>query len=74
MNLFFVASGVGGDLRSLRPSKSAPFEVLANLLTAWAGTVASLHKEVDRLRTLLTIYGGIAASALVGLFVKLLAK
>lgn len=35
-------------------------------------TIASLHKEVDRLRMLLTIYGGIAAAALVGILIKLL--
>ncbi len=39
VNLFLVASGVGGDLRRLRPGKSALFEVLANLLAAWAGSV-----------------------------------
>lgn len=35
-------------------------------------TVTSLHKEVDRLRTMVTIYGGIAAAALVALIVKVL--
>jgi len=39
VNLFLVASRVGGDLRRLRPGKSALFEVLANLLAAWAGSV-----------------------------------
>jgi dCTP deaminase len=37
-------------------------------------TIASLHKEVDRLRMLITIYGGIAAAALVGILIKLLIK
>lgn len=37
-------------------------------------TVANLHKEVDRLRMLITIYGGIAAAAVVGILIKLLIK
>lgn len=37
-------------------------------------TIASLHKEVDHLRTVITVYGGIAAAALVALVVKLLTK
>jgi hypothetical protein len=32
VNLLLIASGVGGDLRRLRPGKSALFEVLADLL------------------------------------------
>ena len=37
-------------------------------------TIADLHKEVDRLRMLITIYGGIAAAAFVGILIKLLIK
>lgn len=37
-------------------------------------TIANLHKEVDRLRMLITIYGGIAAAAVVGILIKLLIK
>jgi dCTP deaminase len=37
-------------------------------------TIAKLHQEVDHLRTLITIYGGIAASALLALIINLLRK
>ncbi len=39
MNLLAVARGVGGDLGRFLPVEPAPFEVLANLLAAWAGSV-----------------------------------
>lgn len=37
-------------------------------------TIASLHKDVDKLRTLLTIYGGIAVAALTALLIKIFVK
>jgi dCTP deaminase len=37
-------------------------------------TITNLHKEVDKLRMLITIYGGIAAAAVVGILIKLLIK
>jgi len=39
VNLLFVASGVGSDLRRFRPGKTVLFEIVSNLLAAWAGSV-----------------------------------
>jgi dCTP deaminase len=78
----FLAQLTGSNIGTLRQADKGSFfkdgkGIRLKDVQMFSGgsvTISKLHQDVDRLRTLITIYGGIAASALLALIINLLRK